>query len=316
MLITNKVQDIAQTLMKGNADSTLRHEENILYDEALVKVARARRTILNDFRMAGMIKPVSIGKTISRFERSSGMTGANISMDGRTAGEKDRVTFDEAGVPVPMVFKDFELGFRALDASRTTGEPLDTTNISEAGMEVMEDVERLIFNGETARGESVKVGNDTLYGLANHPNRNTVTGFHNWALDATTGQEITQEDTPKLLQAQYDDNFFGPFNMYVAKNIWARIQKDYSDDKPGTIKDRIEDYADINAVRPGDFLPNGNVILIQMTMNVADIVIGADLRNDQWMVTPYCTEFRVWTALAPRIKPDKNNNCGIVHATA
>ena len=79
--------------------------------------------------------------------------------------------------------------------------------------------------------------------------------------------------------------------------------------------ERILRYPDIEMVRPGDFLPDGNVVLVQMTMNVIDVVIGADLRNDQWDTNPFETEYRVWTALAPRVKVDKNDKCGVVHGS-
>ena len=88
--------------------------------------------------------------------------------------------------------------------------------------------------------------------------------------------------------------------------------EDYSDNKgTETIKDRIERIPDIMAVKEAGFLPSANPgVLVQMTPNVLDVVVGADLRNDQWNVTPYCVDFRVWTCLAPRVKSDKNDNCG------
>ena len=62
MLITNRVREVAASLLKGNDNTTLRHEENIQYDQALVDIARARRTIMTDLRaMPGMVKPIDIG---------------------------------------------------------------------------------------------------------------------------------------------------------------------------------------------------------------------------------------------------------------
>ena len=57
--------DVGATLLKGNADTTLRHEEYVRYDQALIDVARARRSVFTDLLMKGLRKSVSIGTTLS-----------------------------------------------------------------------------------------------------------------------------------------------------------------------------------------------------------------------------------------------------------
>ena len=147
-------------------------------------------------------------------------------MDGRTTGEKDRITFEEAGVPIPIIHEDFGLNFRTLEASRTTGEPLDTTSISTAGTEVMEEIERMIFNGA-----NIKVGNDRIYGLVTHPERNTF-NIGDWSTASTEQQrKDVVSETNAMIKAARADNFNGPFTLYVAKNIWDTLQDDYNDQK-------------------------------------------------------------------------------------
>ena len=79
----------------------------------------------------------------------------------------------------------------------------------------MEDVERIIFTGQTARGETARQGSDILYGLTNYPNANS-RNVSDWA-DADTPAKRLQvvSDVIQMMKDAKADNFHGPFNLYV-----------------------------------------------------------------------------------------------------
>ena len=292
-------------------NATLRHEEHLRYDDKLVKIARQRLNGIADLQRMGLVMPVGgLGVTLSMYERAGDMTAAAINMDGMTDTEKDRLTFDEIGVPIPIFHKDWSLNKRQLEASRTRGEPLSTSQIAIATRLVADSLENALFNGVP----NLIVDNRQIYGYTNHPNRNTVSlAGSGWT--TSTGRDIIG-DTKNMLQAAYNDNMFGMFMMYVAKDIWAEIQLDYNDDKGDkTFKERIESFADISEVKAGDSLPNGNVVLVQMTEDVVDLAVAQDIVNIEWMNNPMQTQFKVYGALAPRVKADKDGRCGVVHAS-
>jgi len=318
--------DSLQTFMKGasgagaplmvngkliNNNSTLRHEEWKMYDAELLKIARQRLTVTQDLRSRGLTKNLGgIGTILSMWERSGDFKEATVSLDGKTQALGDRVTFDQVGVPIPVIHEDWEIGARHLEASRTRGEAIDTTQMGIATRRVADKIEEMVLNGVP----NLVVAGQRIYGYTSHPDRNTGTIGTGW--NTANGAQVIA-NVKDMLQQAYDKNYYGPFVLYVSKDIWANIQTDYSGAKgDNTIKDRIEQFVDISEVRPGDSLDAGNVVMVQLTSDVVDLAIGQDIRNIQWQSEPMSTHFKVFSVLAPRVKSEKDGRCGIVHWTA
>jgi hypothetical protein len=293
-----------------NNATTLRHEEGIVYDNVLIEVARTRLNGIADLQKRGLVKNLGgLGTIISMWERQGDMTGAKIDMDGRTASENDGLTFDEVGVPIPIFHKAWHLGERKLMASRQRGESLDTTQARIASRIVLESMEDALFNGIP----NLSVAGLQVYGYTNHPSRNTYTLTANWT--SAVGTAIIP-DVKAMLQIMLDDYKWGPYVLYVAKDISVNLESDYSSAKgEGTIRDRILKFENISDVKTADFLPNGDVLLVQMDSETVDIAVAQDIRNLTWNIHPLQTEFMVLSAMAPRIKADRNGNCGIVHGS-
>lgn len=292
-------------------NATLRHEEHLRYDDRLLMIARQRLNGIADLQRMGLVVPLGgIGVMLSIYERAGDMTAAAVNMDGVTMSQKDRLTFDEVGVPIPIFHKDWSLNKRQLEASRTRGEPLSVSQVGIATRIVADSLEDCLFNGVP----NFIVDGKQIYGYTNHPNRNTVTlAGSGWG--TATGRDIIG-DMKNMLDAAYADNKFGPFCLYVAKDIWADIQMDYSTEKGDkTFKERIEAFADISEVKAGDSLAAGNVVLVQLTEDVVDLAVAQDVVNLEWSNNPMQTLFKVYGAMAPRVKADKNGSCGIVHGS-
>lgn len=290
--------------------TTLRHEEGIVYDNTLIQVARARMTGITDLQKRGLVKNLGgLGTIISMWERVGEMTGAQIDMDGRTVSENDGVTFDEVGVPIPIFHKQWHLGERQVLASRQRGESLDTTQARIASQVVVEAMETALFNGVP----DLSVAGLTIYGYTNHPSRNP----HNLQADWTDegGADIV-EDVKSMLNIMLENFKWGPYIIYVAKDISVNLESDYSDTKgDGTIRERILKFEQISEVKTADYLAPGQVLMIQMDSETVDIAVAQDLRNLTWNIHPLQTEFMIMSAMAPRIKADRNGNCGIVHGS-
>ena len=290
--------------------TTLRHEEGVVWDNTLIEVGRARLNGIADLTKRGLVKNLGgLGTIISMWERSGDMTGAQIDMDGRTVSENDRVTFDETGVPIPIFHKAWELGERVVLASRQRGESLDTTQMRMASKVVIESMESALFNGVA----NLTVAGLSIFGYTNHPSRNTHTLVADWTVDA--GGDIIA-DVKAMLNLLLNDYKWGPYVLYVAKDISINLESDYSAVKgEGTINDRILKFKDISEVKTADYLANGNVLLVQMDSETVDIAVAQDLKNLTWNIHPLQTQFMVMSAMAPRIKADRNGNCGIVHGS-
>jgi uncharacterized linocin/CFP29 family protein len=292
-------------LLVANATS-LRHDDQMLYDTALVTIARKRLKMTQLLKSKGLVKNLGgLGVVLSMYEQSGDMAGANISMDGRTSANQDSLTFAEVGVPIPIVHKEFAQGARQLASSRRGGTPLDTTKIEISTRIVADEFETMIYNG----APSINVAGNTVYGLTTAPNRNTGSITSAWATPANV-----YTDVKAMLAALFNDNMYGPYILTVPKNYWINLSDDYSANKgDNTILDRIKQLPDIEDVVCGDYLANSNVVMFQATSETIDIAMGQDISNIPWQTSVMETEYKVFMAGAPRIKSDKDGKCGVAH---
>lgn len=276
------------------SNATLRKDEWEMIDTRVNEVMRERLTIVEDVRGRGLVTSVSLGTTLRITERLEQFDAAEVSYDGDTEPGKDRPSFLRDTIPVPVVSKDFSISWRQLEASRTRGEPLDTTAAAAATRRVRDRMQDLFVNG-FGHGPD---GN-AIPGLVNAANRQTLTLTTAWDL---SGADIIA-DVLRMLETAYAVNLFGPFFLYVPKNYWATIQDDYSDQKGDrTFLERILAFEDIEAVRPLDTLADDNVLLVQMTEDVLDLSEAQAVTTVQWDKNPFVTNFRVLAVAGPHIK--------------
>lgn len=300
------------------ANATLRKDEWEMIDARVNQVMAERQTIVDDLRGRGLVTPVSLGTVLRVTERVAEFDEAEVSFDGDTAPRADRPDFSKTVIPVPVVSKDFVINWRQLDASRRKGEPLDVTAAGIASRRVRERLQKLITTGLGSGPGANPVDGTTgqsIPSLTTAANRLTY-NIGDWN---ATSANPTIEDVRGMLNAAYAENFFGPFYLYVPKNFWAGLQKDYNDTKgEKTYIERILAYEDIESVRPLDSLADGAVVMVQMTEDVIDLTEAQAPTTVQWEKNPFVTNFRVLTVAGPHIKESETPNgtkTGIVHGT-
>lgn len=295
-----------------NAPALLRYDEWKDIDRSVIEVATDRLTGVADLIARGLTHPLgSVGLTISLWERSSDMTGADVSMSGVTEGEEDRIEFDYAQVPVPIIHKDFRVNFRHLEASRRMGASIDVTQSAIAARAVAEKSEDMLFVGDS----TIKVDNSQIYGYTTHPDRNTIDLTETWTNSGKTGAEILT-DVQAMLAAARADRMFGPFTMYIPGEYEGVLDNDYNPNTSDTrtVRERIMKLGGIVEIKVADRLPNHNVLLVQMTRDVVDMAIARDVTTVQWDSRGGMQEhFKVMAVWVPRIKSTFDGQSGIVH---
>lgn len=286
-------------------NATLRKDEWETIDTRVNEVMRERLTIVDDLRGRGLVTPVGLGTTLRVTERLEDFGGADVSYDGDTAPTRDKPSFLRDTIPVPVISKDFQISWRQLEASRTRGEPLDTTAAALAARKVRDRLQDLFVNGF---GHGPAGG--SIPGLVNAANRQTVSLGTDWDL---SGADIVA-DVLRMLEAAYAVNLFGPFFIYVPKNYWAVLQEDYSTAKGDrTFIQRILAFEDVEQVRPLDTLADDNVIMVQMTEDVLDLSEAQAITTVQWDKNPFVTNFRVLAVGGPHIKSMETEDGTTIH---
>lgn len=289
-----------------HANALLRKYEWEEIDRTVYDVARTQLVGIQDLIELDLVHSLGdIGTILSTYEKGGDMSAADISMDGATAGERDRTTFTPVSVPVPIVHKDFDINIRQLTASRRNGEGLDVVQATIAARRVSDASEALLFNGTNAPTVSAS----TIYGYTNHPDRNTGSGS-DWGTVTNVHTDIQSMQT--ALQA---DGYYGPYGLYVARTQYGQMFNRYTDGSGETaLSSALNLFLDLQFVKPGDLLTDGDAVMVQLSRDVVDLAIAQDILTVQWQSMGGMVEnFKVMAAWAPRLKSDSNSAMGVVH---
>jgi uncharacterized linocin/CFP29 family protein len=291
-------------------NATLRKDEWKQYDQALLPAARERLVGIADLQARGLVYNITngLGTTVLEYEDIGDIEAAQVSMDAVTRGRRDRPEFDINYLPLPIIHSDFYINIRVLNASRTTGQPLDTTMAELAARKVAEKAEEHLFLG----ADTFIYGGGIIYGYEDFPSANTITLSVNWDASAKTGEQIVGE-VRDMKQASIDDRYYGPWVLYIPTSYETVMDDDYVSGYPKTIRERILEIDGIQDVKVVDSLSDDHVILVQMTSNVVRLVQGLGITTVEWdteggMVSNY----KVMTIMVPQLRADQNGRTGIV----
>jgi uncharacterized linocin/CFP29 family protein len=312
-----KAESYETRFLNTNAAGTLRRDEWKQLDQAVLKISEQRLSGVQDLIDNGLTYDLGngMGTTVLEYHDMSDAMEADLTMDAITRSKNDRPVYKTNYLPIPIIHVDYEINARVLAASRSMGNPLDTTSAERAARKVAEKLEAMLFTNTT-----YAFGGGTIYSYTNYTNRNTVSIGTHWddMAESTTnsiGQKILA-DVLKMKQASIADYHYGPWMLYIPTAYETVLDKDFDADGGNgiTIRERILKIAGIKGIKVIDTLTADNVLLVQMTPDVVRLVRGMGIQNVQWeeegkMVTKY----KVMTIQVPQIRADQNGRCGIVH---
>ncbi|MDR2170675.1 MAG: bacteriocin family protein [Planctomycetaceae bacterium] len=301
--------------------ATLRKDDWIMIDQAVVTAARPRLRFFNELRAAGLNVnlPNALGKTVWQYERQSNLTGATVSMDGLRKGDADRPMYDMDQMPLPLIHKDFSFSARQIAVSRNSNMPIDTSTAAGAAQMVAEEVEKLSLGVS----DSYTYGSGRVYGVMNYPNRLTKVFTNPWYNDGTRNTSwtpgILQKEILDARRALMDRYHYGPFNIYVSPDFDEVLDDDYNIGTAGvyssiTLRERLLKIEMVHSIRTCEFLPRGVLVMLEMSQSTIQAVTGMDITTVQWHTEGgFEIHFKVLCILLPRLKSDYYGNCGILH---
>ena len=292
----------------------LRKEEWLAFDTAVISVARERLRGIEDLMTAGLTFNIAngLGTTQLQWEDVTDMTPANVSMSGVTEGEEDRVVFSLQNLPLPIIHKDFHLNIRTLEASRKLGETLDTTMAERASRVVAEKTEEILFDGH-----ATTVDGTQITGYTTATNRSTGSLTRDWAASTLAERDDIIINVISMMAAAQADKMYGPYVLYVPIDYWHELMNDYKAESDRSTLTRLLILEGLTSVRISEQLSggaSGEVVLVQMTKDVVDLVVGMQPTTVQWEVQGGMrVNFKVMSIMIPRMKSDALNQSGIVH---
>lgn len=311
----NFYQSLPARLLEANLQvhalrtNTLLHKDEWeLLDRRVVQISAVVLNAIADLRALGLTTNLGgLGVLMSQYEQVSDMTDANVNMAVEDDDEEDRVNFPLIGVPVPIISKGFRIDARSLAASRRNGSNIDTTHVDTATRKVAEKLEELFFLGST-----VVQRNQSIPGVLTHSARNVVSGGASWATATNVYPNVLA-----MVAALQGDNFFGPYRLFLNQaqyiQTWA-LNANTSTSIIDTIM-RLPGFGP-GSVKPANFVPAGQAVLINMSTDVVDLAIGQDIVPVEWETKGgLVTHYKVLAAMIPRVKSDAAGRSGIAHIT-
>jgi uncharacterized linocin/CFP29 family protein len=307
-------------------NSVLFEDEWEAIDRAVLPAARYPLGGVADLRAAGLVEQIgSIGTLMATWYMSSEITAAQRNMTGRSRGDRDLPDMTQAGVPLPVTFKEFAVDLRFLEASRLLGNGIDTTTSIEAARVVAESLEYMLFNGDSG----VNFQGSVVYGYTTHPNRSTAAVGSFGGGDWGTPANVVATVAGMLRSASNTNRHYGPYNLYVSETQYDEAAQTYFSDGSngaetalmrlkrtfGMGADGTKQISEIKKV-PAPMLADGNVLLVQMSSDVVTWAETLAPMTREWRTGDGMeVNWRVMTIAAPKIKARADGKSGIIHAT-
>lgn len=305
-----------RTLPLANAAATLLREEWKYIDQAVIEAAMPRLRAWADLRGSSgtLTIPQGMGKTVVESSRIKDITPAKVSMDGVAMSDMDIPGGDTIGVPLPIIHKDFKFSARQIAVSRNSAIPLDTTAATMAARKVAEEVEKMTIG--IGAGAGYSFGGYTVHGYTEFPDRLTYE-----ITDPTSGgwtPATLVQEVIGMRKAAEDVGFYGPFVMYTTSDWSAVFDEDYSAVKgTNTLRQRLLALDNISRISTLDYLTGYQILLVQLTPDVARSIVGMDLTTLQWEQHGGMeVRLKVMAIMVPQLRADFYKGTGIVHGTA
>lgn len=305
-----KRQIIREAVPTVNAEGVLFYDEWKQIDQTVIKAPQPTMKAWGDLRAANSLTiPQGLGKTVLESRMMGDITPAEIAMDPVSISSQDRPRSDLTGIPLPVIFKDWDMTLRELMVSRNSQMPLDTTMAELSARKVGEEVEKLTIGV----GLGYKFDGYSLYGYANHPKRLTVELYNpedsGWSPKSLLRNFIT------IRQTLADAGFNGPHKVYLGRGWDTYLDLDYSDDKgDNTLRERIMAMTSWSSMQTLDFLPEFDIVVVQLTSDVARAIVASEMQTIQWSTEGGMKlHFKTFCCMVPQIRADFYDGCGVCH---
>ncbi len=313
--------------------TTMRKDDWIRLDRAIIKAARPRLRAWADARAANTLSIPGMSNSIFEFERVSDSGEAHVDMFDLSEGNSDQPLFQLDAVPLPITHSSFDFSEREIQISRAKGMPISTTMGEMAARRVADTIEKTIIGtttGMTYANNSAYDNNSTVYGYTNHPDRITKTDLTS---NTTADPDVIVTEVLAMIDLATAQNFFGPYMLYTTNDWDQYLNRDYVVGDPAdgvatstsTIRERLRKIDDIQDVRRLDFWTDTSaLLLVQMMPETIRAISGMEITTVRWeTVGTMKKNFRVMAIQVPNIRSqfigtDQTNagaKTGIVHAT-
>lgn len=253
---------------------------NIL-DQAVISTARA---MLIDRRFISLVGPFGPGIEAVPNDILVGGARGQINLLGQAEGQPIQIE-NRRYLPLPLLYEDFWVHWRDVEANRDVGLPFDTGEAAAAAAAVAQAEDRLIFDGDPQLG---------LPGLRTVEGRKVVP-MRDWAVMGNGFADVV--DGVRRLTAS---GFPGPYALVVTPLLYADLNRIF--DSTGVLEiEQVQKLAR-RGVYPTAVLPEPSALLVDSGAQNLDLAVGIDLSVAFVASEQLNYKFRVLESLVLRIR--------------
>jgi uncharacterized linocin/CFP29 family protein len=247
-------------------------------------VVRTAQSVLVGRRFINLVGPFGPGIEALPNDFLGGGGRGVVDLLGNEEGESLRIE-RRRFLALPLLYKDFWVHWRDLEASRQLGVPLDVGKAAAAAAATAQAEDRLVFDGEPALD---------LPGLRTIEGRQSLP-MSDWGSMGRAFGDVV-EGVRVLTQA----GFTGPYALAVSPRLYADLNRIFDDS--GVLElEQVEKLAR-RGVYPTAVLPEPSALLVDSGAQNLDLAVGLDLSTAYLESSNMNHLFRVVESLVLRIR--------------
>jgi uncharacterized linocin/CFP29 family protein len=261
-------------------DAPLTHDQWQAIDRIAIERARAA---LVGRRVVPVEGPFGGGVLAVPDDRLEGTARGRIDLLG---DEEDAVRVERRDmVPLALIYKDFWLHWRDLEANVHLGQPMPASSVAAAASACARAEDELVFNGDARLG---------VAGLR------TVEGRQTLALGDWGQMGRGFEDVVEGIRLLTEAGFVGPYALVLSPRLYAQLNRVFAN--TGVLEiEQIEKLVRHGVYRSA-VLPEPCAVLLETGAQTADLAVGLDLSVAFIESTNMNHRLRVVESVALRIK--------------
>lgn len=304
-------------------DESLTTDEWKRITSRVVAIRKRALTAVNALRAAGLDRPLSIGMLADEWQTVSDIGQAEVAMDPADSTRMEDPAYGTDGAALPIVHKDWEIGWRRLQASRRNGGGLNAVVAAQMSRAVSEKQEQLIFRG----APHINYKGYSTEGLITHDNRLTYTGS-DWSSGTSESEtaKFIRDDFLALFErledAKFTDgNYLAFLSRPQAQQLRAAVATLASGDTSDmNMRERLNtefetELGGIYSIET-DYLPAGNAVVLQPSPDVMNVGIAENVQPVRWSSNAgFVNKIKFMSSMNVEVYADASGQAGVVHAT-
>lgn len=268
----------------GHHENPLLEEEWARLNETVIEVAR--RSLVGR-RFIDLYGPLGAGVQTVPHDQFTGVEVGAVDLVGET--DTARVFADSRQfLAIPLIYKDFLLHWRDIEAARSHNMPLDVSAAAGAAAFLAQREDELIFYGDQKMG---------IEGLMTAQGKNSIKR-KDWSKPGNAFANVV-EATEKLNSCDH----YGPYALVVSPKLYAQLHQIF--EKTGVLEIETIRKLATDGVFQSNRLKNDAAVLVSTGRENLDLAVAMDMTVAYLGAERMNHPFRVVESVLLRIKhPD------------